>query len=155
MVDFLGSFTQGFIDSCHVLIGFDLEEDYHRYWLQGFYSFEGFGIRVLKWTLYFHVDSESPAALVWVSLKQLPLYLYEKHLLYSIIMMIGQPLKTDVSTTSLSSSNVACFYVEVVVSKPFLKCFWIAKRGHAMKDYHILHPSPPQLMVDTAKDTQQ
>ncbi|KAL3529453.1 hypothetical protein ACH5RR_008775 [Cinchona calisaya] len=39
--------------------------------------------------------------------------------------MIGQPLKLDAFTASLSRPSIACFCVEVDVPKPLLKRFWI------------------------------
>ena len=57
-IGYKGTFTLGLLDPRHVLIRFEHEEDYHRCWLRRFWSFQGFGMRVLKWTPSFSVDSE-------------------------------------------------------------------------------------------------
>ncbi|KAL3500138.1 hypothetical protein ACH5RR_039231 [Cinchona calisaya] len=41
---------------------------------------------------------------------------------------LGHLLKIDASTSSLDRPNVAHFCVEIDVSKPLLKCFWIGRR---------------------------
>ncbi|KAL3513232.1 hypothetical protein ACH5RR_025949 [Cinchona calisaya] len=64
-------------------------------------------MRVLKLISDFHVDKESLVIPVWIALDHLPLHFSDKQSLYSIASMIGQPLKIDGSTSSLSKPNVA------------------------------------------------
>ena len=47
-VGFKGSFSLGLLDPRHVLIRFDLEDDFHRCWLRGFWTFQGFAMRVFS-----------------------------------------------------------------------------------------------------------
>ena len=106
-VGFKGSFTLGLLDPRHVLVQFDLEKDYYRCWLRRFWSFQGYGMRVLKWTPSFSVASELPIIPIWIQLPNLPVHLFGKGPLFSIASLIGDPLKLDASTAMLSRPSVA------------------------------------------------
>lgn len=47
--DFKDSFSIGWMDSRHVLICFDLEEDYKLFFLKGIWYFQVYPLRVFKW----------------------------------------------------------------------------------------------------------
>lgn len=49
-IGFKGEFHLSLLDSRHILIRFDLEEDFHRCWLHGSWSFKKHVMRLLKWT---------------------------------------------------------------------------------------------------------
>ncbi|KAL3529466.1 hypothetical protein ACH5RR_008788 [Cinchona calisaya] len=68
-------------------------------------------------------------------LNSLSAHNYDKRTLYSIAKLIGEPLKLDASTSSLSRSNVVRFCVKVVIKKPLLKRFWIGKESNAYWQY--------------------
>lgn len=57
-VGFKGSVTLGLLDPRHVLIRFEKEDDYHRCWFRGIRTFQGYVMRVLKWSPAFTVEEE-------------------------------------------------------------------------------------------------
>ena len=59
-VGFKGEYSIGLLDPCHVLLRFAGEEEYLRCWLRGIWHFQGFPMRVLKWTPLFSIEVESP-----------------------------------------------------------------------------------------------
>ncbi|XP_037497133.1 uncharacterized protein LOC105643761 isoform X2 [Jatropha curcas] len=111
MISFKGDFTLGLIDSNHILINFVLEEDFLRCWLRQTWFFNGFSMRVSKWSASFRPDVDSSIALIWVSLPGLPIHFFDKEALYSIVELIGRPLKVDASTASLIRPSVAKFHL--------------------------------------------
>lgn len=83
-IGFKGTYHLGLMDPRHILIRFEQEEDFHRCWLHDTWSFRKHIMRVLKWTPSFSPAKEPPVVPVWVSLEQLPLYLFRKGPLFSI-----------------------------------------------------------------------
>ncbi|KAI5649549.1 hypothetical protein M9H77_35554 [Catharanthus roseus] len=67
ILGFKGSFTIGWLDSRHVLIHFDLEEDYMRLWLKGSWSLQEYPMRVFKWSGNFQLSIEPSVILAWIS----------------------------------------------------------------------------------------
>lgn len=106
-IGFKGDFRLGLMDPKHILIRFDLEEDYHRCWLHGSWKFKTYVMKVLKWTSDFTTKEEPPVVPVWVSLEQLPLFLFAKAPLFSIERILGHPLKIDAATQTLSRPSTA------------------------------------------------
>lgn len=72
------------MDQYHVLIHFDLEEDYHRCWLHSSWRFKDHIMKVLKWAFDFSVKEELSVVPVWVSLEQLPSLLFSRGPLFFI-----------------------------------------------------------------------
>ena len=124
-VGFNGPFSLGLLDTRHVLIRFDLEEGYHRCWLHRFWSFQGFGMQVFKWIPFFSVEPESSIVPIWVRLPSLPIHLFGKRPLFSIVKLIGKPLKLDASISTLARPNVACICVEVDLLHDLPNRIWI------------------------------
>lgn len=54
MIGFKGDFRLGLLDPKHVLIRFDLEENYHRCWLHRSWRFKNHVMKILKWTPAFN-----------------------------------------------------------------------------------------------------
>ena len=107
VVGFKGPFSLGLLDPHHILTRFDLEEDYHRCWLQKFWSFQRLGMRVFKMPSIFSEEFESSVVPTWIHLPNLPIHLFGKGPLSSIAKLIGEPLKLDASTVMLSRPSVA------------------------------------------------
>lgn len=55
-----------------------LEEDYLRLWLKGQRNLLGFPNRIFKWSLEFCITEESTIVLLWISLDNIPIHLFEK-----------------------------------------------------------------------------
>lgn len=53
-----GCFSIGWMDSHYVLIQFDLEEDYMRFWMKWTWTFHGYPLRVFKWSPDLHLAVE-------------------------------------------------------------------------------------------------
>ena len=124
-IGYKGTFTLGLLDPRHVLIRFEHEEDYHRCWLRRFWSFQGFGMRVLKWTPSFSVDSEPSIVPIWIRLPNLPVHFFAKGPLFSIGRLVGEPLRLDASTAAITRPNVARLCVEIDLLKDLPNRVWI------------------------------
>lgn len=170
---FQGDYHLGLLDDSHVLIRFTQQEDYHRCWMHGTWSFRKHIMKIIKWTPHFSPEHEPPFAPVWVSLPHLPIHLFQKNPLLSVASLIGRPLKIDAATQNLSRPSVARICVEVDLLKDLPKRLWIGQGdpgfwqqityenllaycedcfriGHASGECHIPNPqqsNPPQQKV--------
>lgn len=82
-------------------------------------------MKVLKWTSDFSVKEKPPVVPVWVSLEQLPIFLFTREPLFSIGRLFGKPLKLDAATLSLSRLFVARIFAEVDLRQPLPSHIWI------------------------------
>lgn len=57
-IGFKGAYQLGLMDSQHIFIRFDLEEDFYRCWLHSSWIFKKHVMRVLKWTSTFFVTQQ-------------------------------------------------------------------------------------------------
>ncbi|KAL3513131.1 hypothetical protein ACH5RR_025848 [Cinchona calisaya] len=114
--EFVGSFKLRLFDNHHILIWFDLEEDYLRCWCPGFYIILGFGMKILKWTLDFSIHSEMPIVHAWITLEGLPFHLFYKPTIFFIRRMIGNPSKSILPQGSRTGKARIC--VKIVLKKP-------------------------------------
>lgn len=108
-----GSFALGHLDPKHMLIKFQHEGDFNRIWLKEIWFLDCLPMKVFRWNLDFRPDVESLIAPVWISLPNLPLFLFDKQCLLSVGRLISHPLTLDAPTTNLSSPSVARICVEV------------------------------------------
>ncbi|KAI3452548.1 hypothetical protein Pfo_009212 [Paulownia fortunei] len=92
-----------FLNSKHILIILSNDADYTRLWLRRIWFFEGFPMRLFKWSPHFDPKLESAIVPVWIRLPELPVHLFEKAALKAIAELIAN--KTRLS--------VARIYVEV------------------------------------------
>ncbi|CAH9130256.1 unnamed protein product [Cuscuta epithymum] len=102
IIGFKGSFHLGHLEKKHVLIRFDLEEDYLRCWNRQTWSIQGNIMRVTKWSPEFKPNVESPVVLVWIAFEGLPIHLHDKRALFAIAGLIGNPLHIDSATATLA-----------------------------------------------------
>ncbi|KAL3516699.1 hypothetical protein ACH5RR_023601 [Cinchona calisaya] len=116
-IGFVASYMVGILDY-HLLMKFDYEEDYLCVWCCGFWTIFGFGMQIIKWTLDFCLDSETPLALIWISLDQLPRHLFHKVVFFAIGRLVGEPLKIDISTTNGTRPSKAMVCIELDLLKP-------------------------------------
>ncbi|KAL3510099.1 hypothetical protein ACH5RR_029500 [Cinchona calisaya] len=118
-IGFKGSFALGLLDYKHVLIRFDLEEDYLRCWLKSNWFLNGFQIRVFKWHPLFRPDVES-YVVPWISFESFLALFFNKHSIFSFSQAIGRPLKIDLATSTLSHSSLAkmCVQVDLLIEHP-------------------------------------
>lgn len=84
-------------------------------WKKPFF-FNGYPMPVFRWTSDFRFDTESSIVPVWVSLPNLPIYMFNKHCLFSIGSSIGEPLTIDMSTAEISRPSLAkiCIQIDLV-----------------------------------------
>lgn len=78
------SFTVSFMDKRHIAIKLFIEEDYNRLWLIDNPNVLGIPFRLFEWTSRFSLEDELPIVPIWVSLENLPLFLFHKEALYEI-----------------------------------------------------------------------
>ena len=117
----LGKSQISLLDNRHVLISFHVEDDYTRLWVKQTWYVCGNAMRIFKWTTDFLCSEESPVVPVWISLPYLPIHFVQcKEALFSIASAIGQPLRIDHATASLSRPSVARVLVEHDVTQPLL-----------------------------------
>ncbi|XP_031100721.1 uncharacterized protein LOC116004702 [Ipomoea triloba] len=120
LIGFGGAFSLGLIDQRHVLINFDLEDDFQRCWLRKSWSIQGYFMNIFKWTPDFRPDIESPIVPIWIAFEGLPTHLQDKEALCSIANLIGTPLKVDSSTLLQNRPSIArvCVELNVSIEKP-------------------------------------
>src|SRR4051812_13507762 len=74
-------------------------------------------MRMFKWSADFRLECESLIVPVWISLPNLPLFLFNKSGLFSIGSLLGKPLTLDSATADLSRPSVARICVEIDLLK--------------------------------------
>ncbi|KAI3472965.1 hypothetical protein Pfo_029212 [Paulownia fortunei] len=84
----------------HILIILSNELDFAHIWLRGTLFFEGFPMRLFKWSPEFNSKMESAVVPMWIKLPELPVHLFDKFALFAIAKLIGKPLKLDAATAS-------------------------------------------------------
>ncbi|CAH9144229.1 unnamed protein product, partial [Cuscuta epithymum] len=78
IIGFKGGYQLGLLEKKHVLIRFDLEEDYIRCWNRQKWDIFGHTMRVTKWSPDFKPNVESPVVPVWLIFEGLPIHLHDK-----------------------------------------------------------------------------
>lgn len=91
----LGSYSLGLLDHRHVLIRFTIEDNFHLYWLRGYWMIQEFPMSDFKWSMGFRLDVELSLAPVSISFEALPIQFFDKSALFTIANAIGVPLKID------------------------------------------------------------
>ncbi|XP_019170973.1 PREDICTED: uncharacterized protein LOC109166476 [Ipomoea nil] len=82
-------------------------------------------MKVFKWTPDFQPDVESPIVPVWIALLGLSAHLKDKRTIYSIMNLVGSPLKVDASTLAHNRLSVARVCIELNVLNPIPEHIWI------------------------------
>lgn len=107
-----GRFTVSFMDLRHVVIKLFLEEDFNHLWLLENPNVAGTQFRLFKWSPSFSFEDESPVVPVWISLENLPIFLFHREALYEIGKFLGVPIKVDGYTANRSKLHQASICVE-------------------------------------------
>ncbi|PIN26972.1 hypothetical protein CDL12_00255 [Handroanthus impetiginosus] len=102
-----------FLNQRHVLIFLDSANEYAKLWLKQEIFINNFPMRLFKWMPSFNVKQEPSIALVRVRFSGLPLHFFDKHALFTIGKLIGEPLKIDEAMTTLSRINFARLCIEI------------------------------------------
>ncbi|KAG8382267.1 hypothetical protein BUALT_Bualt05G0059000 [Buddleja alternifolia] len=108
-------FKIGILDHKHVWIRLFDPNDYARIWMKQTWYFDGFPMRVLKWTSEFNPNEESPIMPIWIKIFGLRPHWFHRQFLYHVASMIGKPLKLDEATTDIANPMVARICVELNV----------------------------------------
>ncbi|KAG8365519.1 hypothetical protein BUALT_Bualt18G0113400 [Buddleja alternifolia] len=109
------SFKIGVLDQKHVWIRLFDPNDYARIWMKQTWYFDGFPMRVLKWTADFDPAQESPIMPIWIKIFGLKPHWFHRQFLYHVASLIGKPLKLDEATTEIDNPVVASICVEINV----------------------------------------
>ncbi|CAI9089817.1 OLC1v1024457C1 [Oldenlandia corymbosa var. corymbosa] len=120
-IAFIGAYTLGLMNPRHVLIRFEMEEDYKKCWIRTFWNIGGFSMRMLKWMPGFRFEEDPPVVPIWVALYDLPIEFMHPEVIYSMATALGQPLKVDTPTLNITRPLVARFCVEVDLTKDLPK----------------------------------
>ena len=71
-LDFQGPYQVGLLDNRHLLIQFKMQKKFIYMYSRPVWHIKGMSMRILKWSIAFHVDKELPVAPVWIGLPCLP-----------------------------------------------------------------------------------
>ncbi|CAI9102519.1 OLC1v1000801C1 [Oldenlandia corymbosa var. corymbosa] len=141
-IGFKGGYDLGLMNPRHVLIWFELEEDYQRCWITSIWNIGKFQMRIMKWQPGFKFEEDPPIVLIWVSLHELPLEWTHPMVLYSIASAVGKPLQVDTPTLNLTRPSVARFCVEVDLMKDLPKSIRIGKKGKKYEQHYTYEYVP-------------
>ncbi|KAG8381060.1 hypothetical protein BUALT_Bualt06G0082700 [Buddleja alternifolia] len=108
-------FKIGVLDHKHIWIRLFDANDYARVWMKQTWYFDGFRMRVLKWTSNFDPNEESPIMPIWIKVFGLRPHWFHRQFLYHVASLIGKPLKLDEATTEIDNPMVARMCVELDV----------------------------------------
>src|SRR4051812_26232640 len=115
-----GGYDLGHLDQKHMLIRLQKEDDFNRLWLRDTWYLDGYPMRMFKWSPDFRLEWESPIVPVWISLPNLPLFLFNKSGLFSIGSLLSKPLTLDSATADMSRPSVARVCVEIDLLKTII-----------------------------------
>lgn len=118
-----GIFSLRHLDPKHMFIQIQYDGDFNRLWLNEVWFL--ISISVFKWTLDCRPYVESSIALVWISLPNLCIFLFDKQCLQSIGSLIGWPLTQDSAMADFSRPSVVRICVEINVLKILSKRIWL------------------------------
>ncbi|KAG8387620.1 hypothetical protein BUALT_Bualt02G0040100 [Buddleja alternifolia] len=89
--------------------------DYARVWMKQTWYFDGFPMKVMKWTADFDPSEESPIMPVWIKVFGLKPHWFHRQFLFHVASLVGKPLKLDEATIEISNPATARICVEVNV----------------------------------------
>ncbi|KAL0454903.1 UNVERIFIED_CONTAM: hypothetical protein Slati_0829500 [Sesamum latifolium] len=86
-------------------------------------------MRVFKWTLNFDPQIESSIVPIWIRLPELPVHLFEKNALFTLVAKIGKPLRIDEPTADLSRSDLVRVCVELDLTATKVQAIYLKIEG--------------------------
>ncbi|KAG8370048.1 hypothetical protein BUALT_Bualt14G0077100 [Buddleja alternifolia] len=128
-VGLLKGFKIGVLDNKHVWIKLLDPNDYARIWMKQVWYFDGFPMRVLKWTRDFDPREESPIMPIWIKVLGLKPHWFHRKFLFHVASLIGKPLKLDEATTEIDNPSLARICVEVNVMENLISEIPIQMEG--------------------------
>uniref|UniRef100_M1AU59 Uncharacterized protein n=1 Tax=Solanum tuberosum TaxID=4113 RepID=M1AU59_SOLTU len=100
--DVKGNCNIGQLEFCHLLIRFDLYEDFVKVLssFYGYFKFDGeeYLFKIFLWTPSFNPKEETPKVWVWISLPQSPTDLFARRSLLSVVTAAENPIVVDKAT---------------------------------------------------------
>lgn len=124
-----GEVQIGSLNRRTILMRFTLEADCRRTWLRSQAMVEGSRVWFSRWTPEWKADRDSPLAMVWLSLPNLPQHLFNLHMISRVCAPIRRVVMLDAATIRRTRPNVAKATVEIDVSKPLVEEVWIEIDG--------------------------
>ncbi|KAI3473566.1 hypothetical protein Pfo_031529 [Paulownia fortunei] len=135
------------LNSKHILNILSNDADYTRLWLRRIWFFEGFPMRLFKWSPLFDPKLESAIVPVWIRLLELPVHLFEKAALKAIAELIGKPLRTDEPTANKTRLIVARICIEVDLRQALKNSVYLGI-GSQMILQKIIYENIPRYCTD-------
>lgn len=121
-----GLFSLRHLDSKHVLIRLHYEGDFNRIWMKELSFIGTFHMCVFRWTPGFRPEVGSSIIPVWISLPNLPLFMFNKQCPFSIGRLIGTPLTIGMPTADFSRPSLAknCIQLDLLkrLNRIWLEC---------------------------------
>lgn len=115
----------GLMDNRHITIQLGCEEDFLRIYSKSSWVVDGKLMRIFKWHTEFHVEKESTLYPAWISLPRLPLHFFNREALFTMMSLVGNPLRIDGATATLKRPSLAKVQVEVDLLKEIPEKIWI------------------------------
>lgn len=114
-----------------MLIGCASHETIQRLLTDGPWSLNGLTLQLTPWQPFFEpAFAKLTSGVIWVQLHNLPVELWDGESLDTIIAHLGNLVKVDDLTLSLSRSKYARVCVEIDLSKPLCRGFWVGDDSH-------------------------
>ncbi|VFQ70400.1 unnamed protein product [Cuscuta campestris] len=138
----VGGFTVGELNSNAVLINFEHDEDYQRFFLRKTWTLGRDIMTVTKWSPNLRLEEDSPIVPVWITIPNLPIHLHDQKALFCITSTLGKPLKVDNATLTFARPKAARVCIEVDVSKTLHQRIHVK---HVDEDllFQVLYEDPP------------
>lgn len=93
---------------------------------RGPWNINGLTFQISQWQPFFELaTTKLTKAIVWVQLHNLPFELWDGQTLDSITEPLGKLLKVDELTSSLSRARFARVYLEIDLTSPLKRGFWL------------------------------
>ncbi|XP_010275342.1 PREDICTED: uncharacterized protein LOC104610424 [Nelumbo nucifera] len=123
------------LDSRHVLLRFESEEEYLRAWLRQAIIITDFLLTFLKWTPGLELGWEPLVVPLWNFLPMLPVNFYNDKYLRSIVQVAGRVLKVDPATARLTRTTAGrvCMVVDLLKENPSRVWVGLSKEGFWQK----------------------
>ncbi|XP_039119690.1 uncharacterized protein LOC120255988 [Dioscorea cayenensis subsp. rotundata] len=110
----------------YLLIRCETESTKQQLLFKGPWSVNGLTLQLVPWQPYFEpAHTKLSRAMVWLQLHNLPVEFWDGETLESITESIGKLLKVDEFTSSLARARFARVCLEIDLSRPLKRGFWL------------------------------
>ncbi|KAL0413059.1 UNVERIFIED_CONTAM: hypothetical protein Sradi_1507600 [Sesamum radiatum] len=100
-------------------------------------------MRIFKWTPNFDPQIESSILPIWIRLLELPVHLFEKNVLFTLVAKIGKPLRIDEPTADLSRPDLARVCVELDLIATKVQAIYLKIEGKTYRQQVLYENFPP------------